>query len=374
MHDLFGNDQIATVLIKVDDMFSVDSLTRLEKFHTTIEEKTPFIESVDSIYSSGYTEMRGDELHVGTFSKEWPTTLKQAKEMERLVKREPSLIGNFITKDHGYFVVRAKMLPKVKDEKTGEFRKVTEAENKDFVEGLRSAGKLVEADSFKLNFGSQAVLMAKVFDVTTRDTIVFTGLAFLIIIVVLYWLLRRVSGVILPVTVVGLALIQTVGYMAYFNSPVNATFQLIPTLLLLIGVGYSIHFLTHFYSDFNKTQDKKLAVAHALSATATPMLLTSLTTIGGFLSFGVSDIVAIRELGYESAYGVFAAFSLTVIVIPALLSISPIKSVDAKRASFLEKMLNPFLVGFQMLLPTDQKQLYLYLLFGWCLVVTTRVN
>ena len=98
--------------------------------------------------------------------------------------------------------------------------------------------------------------------------------------------------------------------MAYFNSPVNATFQLIPTLLLLIGVGYSIHFLTHFYSDFNKTQDKKLAVAHALSATATPMLLTSLTTIGGFLSFGVSDIVAIRELGYESAYGVFAAFSL----------------------------------------------------------------
>ena len=53
VHDLFGNDQIATVLIKVDDMFSVDSLTRLEKFHTTIEEKTPFIESVDSIYSSG---------------------------------------------------------------------------------------------------------------------------------------------------------------------------------------------------------------------------------------------------------------------------------------------------------------------------------
>ena len=30
-------------------------------------------------------------------------------------------------------------------------------------------------------------------------------------------------------------------------------------------------------------------------------------------------------------------FHLTVIVIPALLSISPIKSVDAKRASFLEK-------------------------------------
>ena len=66
--------------------------------------------------------------------------LSKQKEMERLVKREPSLIGNFITKDHGYFVVRAKMLPKVKDEKTGEFRKVTEAENKDFVEGLRSAG------------------------------------------------------------------------------------------------------------------------------------------------------------------------------------------------------------------------------------------
>ena len=66
------------------------------------------------------------------------------------------------------------------------------------------------------------------------------------------------------------------------------------------------------------------------------MLLTSLTTIGGFLSFGVSDIVAIRELGYESAYGVAAVFALTVFFVPSMMMFIPIKKIRSKKASFLE--------------------------------------
>ena len=125
--------------------------------------------------------------------------------------------------------------------------------------------------------------------------------------------------------------------MALLDAPVTSTFQLIPTLLLLIGIGYSIHYLTHFYSDYNKNGNKAEALIHALEQTATPMLLTSLTTIGGFLSFGVSDIVAIRELGYESAYGVASAFALTVFMIPALMMYLPIKKAENQEGILLEK-------------------------------------
>ena len=110
---------------------------------------------MDSLYSSGYTEAREDGvIHVGNFDKEWPETKKEAEELKRLVSREGSLVGNFYSKDGQYYVVRAKMVPRTIDEKTGEDRKVTEYENKLFVSSLREIGKKLENENFQLQFAS----------------------------------------------------------------------------------------------------------------------------------------------------------------------------------------------------------------------------
>ena len=140
-------------MIKVDDMFDVESLIKLKKFHTQIEEKAPYIESVDSLYSSGYTEAREDGvIHVGSFDKEWPEDQLEAEELKRLVLREKNLVGNFYSKDRKYYVLRAKMVPRITDPSSGETRKVTEYENKLFIASLRNIGSQLADDSFQLQF------------------------------------------------------------------------------------------------------------------------------------------------------------------------------------------------------------------------------
>ena len=55
--------------------------------------------------------------------------------------------------------------------------------------------------------------MSEVFDIMTTDTIIFTNLAFIISVIALFWLLRRISGVVLPICVVGVALRLSVGWL-----------------------------------------------------------------------------------------------------------------------------------------------------------------
>ena len=62
---------------------------------------------------------------------------------------------------------------------------------------------------------------------------------------------------------------------------------------------------------------------NAIRSAAAPCLLSAVTTAGGFLAIGVSDIPPVRTLGLFTAFGVLASFALVFTVLPALLSLSP---------------------------------------------------
>jgi predicted RND superfamily exporter protein len=58
-----------------------------------------------------------------------------------------------------------------------------------------------------------------------------------VIAVLLLFMFRRLSGIILPLLVVILTLATTIGTMALFGAPITALTQPLPSLLLAVGVG-----------------------------------------------------------------------------------------------------------------------------------------
>jgi predicted RND superfamily exporter protein len=81
--------------------------------------------------------------------------------------------------------------------------------------------------------------------------------------------------------------------MALFNAPFTVVTQIMPSFLLAVITGASIHLLAIFYKDFAKTGDKKSALRFAMGHSGFAIVMTSLTTAAGMWSFAFSDVAPV---------------------------------------------------------------------------------
>ncbi len=140
-----------------------------------------------------------------------------------------------------------------------------------------------------------------------------------IIILFLVLLFRSWVGVLLPIITVTMADIWTLGFMAALGININIVSYLIPTLLFIVGIGDSIHFLVKYYGSLQKIGRRREALFQSIKKIGTAIFLTSLTTAAGFGALGSVNIQIVQEFGWVTAVGVFFAFIISVLFIPTIL-------------------------------------------------------
>jgi len=155
----------------------------------------------------------------------------------------------------------------------------------------------------------------------SRDLKTLIPIVLVIILIVLYFSFRTIRGVLLPLTVVIISTIWTMGLMGFTNTPLSMVSNIIPVILLALGTAYGIHFLARYYEDIT-TEDQKIEnlkkTVHHISV---PISLAAVTTIAGFMSFTGAYITAISEFGIFTAFGVMVAMFLSITFLPCILSI-----------------------------------------------------
>ncbi|MDH3729005.1 MAG: MMPL family transporter, partial [Myxococcales bacterium] len=88
----------------------------------------------------------------------------------------------------------------------------------------------------------------------------------------------------------------------------------------------SIHLLVTLFQSMHQGMSKKEAMIESLRINLGPVFLTSLTTAIGLLALNLSDVRPFNDLGNISTIGVTAAFIYTLIVLPPLVAIFPIRA------------------------------------------------
>ena len=83
-----------------------------------------------------------------------------------------------------------------------------------------------------------------------------------------------------------------------------------------------------------KGMPKKEAMTESMRINLSPVFLTSLTTCIGLLALNLSDVRPFNDLGNISTIGVTAAFLYTIVLLPPLAAIFPIRAskVGSERA------------------------------------------
>jgi uncharacterized protein len=151
------------------------------------------------------------------------------------------------------------------------------------------------------------------------DLQLFIPLVVLVIVGVLFVSFRWTWGVVIPFSVVSVAVVWTLGLMAAFDVPITVLSFVLPVLLMAIGIADGIHVLSRYHERLRGGDDRRSAILATMKAMKRPVVLTSLTTAAGFLSLLNAYMVPQRAFGLYTAIGILIAMVLSLVLIPAVL-------------------------------------------------------
>jgi predicted RND superfamily exporter protein len=360
----FGRDEKIIIALKISDkttdIFERSFLKTLFSLHKEIENKAPYIKDVSSLKNARKTTGNEEELIVeDLFEEGIPKDDEQLDQIKQFTLSNPIYENLYLSEDATFTTImittqtytsigiktetESEMLesgfddafddsgikePAFSDEQSSikdrEFINVRETN--ELIAVIEDILKKYQSDDLQIYIAGSPIVTKNLQASLMSDMSIFILYVIIIIALLLLIMFKRISGIIMPLFIVVLTLLATIGAMSLAGVPITSMTQILPSLLLAVGVGASVHLLAIFYKKYDQIKNKKSAMAYALGHSGLAIFMTSVTTAASLASFSFSDIAPVANLGIFSALGVSFQLLLTLIFLPALIALLPIKT------------------------------------------------
>jgi predicted RND superfamily exporter protein len=341
--DTFGQDDTFIVAMEPRDGLTHKFMKTLFELHQALEASTPYLDEVSSLINARIVRSEGDTLFVEELMKEPPKTEAELQQVLKLIERYPLYEKLLISKNRRiiFILIKAQAIINLPRQDLmagfGETAQPSEPtatylsndQNMEINEAIHQIVDTYRNGDIAFHFAGTPAFVAEIQKGILKDLSVMVPLSFICIMLFLILLFHRVSGVVYPIITVALSLASSLGIMAMAGIPITNAIQILPTFLIVVGVGDSVHILTIFYRNYRATDDKRQSIIDAVGFAGLPVLMTSVTTALGLLSFAWADVAIVAQLGYVAPVGVMLAFIYTIILLPALIALFPVKRPTA---------------------------------------------
>ncbi|MEO0586244.1 MAG: MMPL family transporter [Planctomycetota bacterium] len=319
MQGTFGRpDNIAFVVIPRDgDVFTQSTLTAVRAL-TEASWTLPYVSRVDSLTNFQNTVGQGDDLIVDDLVLDPSELTPDGIEAVRTAAlAEPLVRGFVVSSDQQATVISATVqLP------AGIANAASEAANA--ARDIR-AEILDRFPDLDIHITGVASLSAAFEEAGTRDASTLIPAVYAFILVAMLIALRSISAVIASLILIALATCVGVGVGGLTGVQLTPISLAAPTIILTIAVADAIHVIAGIRRRMRDGTDKRQAIIDSTTLNFTPIGITSLTTVVGFLTLNFSDSPPFHHLGNMSAAGIAAAWLLSISLLPALLAILPMR-------------------------------------------------
>ena len=144
----------------------------------------------------------------------------------------------------------------------------------------------------------------------------------LIFLIVAFFFRSAVKAPLLMLAQVLLACSLTMCFTTLYYGALNPFTVLVTSIILGMGVDYSIHFMGTCQRCYTACGDLKLAMEQSVARLLRPMALAALTTIAGLLSLLIAKFVGFYEFGVISAVGIFFSFATAIFAMPVFIFVA----------------------------------------------------
>ena len=317
-----SNQALIAVTPRDGTVFTRETLGAIEEL-TEAGWRTPYSARVNSLTNYTHSEGLEDDLVVGPLVEDAQSLSdSDLRRVEDIALGAADIAGRLVSRDGRTAGVAIDfILPEEHDKAVVEIT--------DF---LRSELEQARADHPGIDcYLTGDVVMNRTFADATRDDLEsLTPTVFLIIVALTVLILRSFLGAAAIVAVLAFVVNSTVGFAGWTGvvfSPTNAG---VPIIVMVIAIADSIHIVTSVLLGLRRGLERNAAIVESMRINAYPVLITSVTTAIGFLSLNASDSPPFRVLGNYVAFGVLCAFLYTMTLLPALLSLLPLRARPAR--------------------------------------------
>ncbi len=306
----FGSDETMVVAVSSDDVFTHESLGRIARIADEIG-RLDGVHHVVAITNAANVRGSEDGIDIRPFVREPPTDPAALAELRRQALDNPLYAGNLVSEDGRTAAIVV------------QFLNLTDREfiAKGLDDAVRRIAHAEASDAQVWIAGGPHVRIAQA-RYLQQNLLRLAPLILVALAAVLALSFRTVRGTVLPLLSVSVAVLWTLGAMAWLGRPLNLVTFFVPIMLLILGVAYSVHVVSDFYDTLRG--DPKIgardAVEHTLGVVWLAVLLAGLTTVAGFLSNVVSPLGALVEFGWLMVIGVVATLLAALTLTPALLA------------------------------------------------------
>jgi len=301
----YGGNDMALIAVETNDIFQKEVLQHIKQLTDSIKT----IEGIGTVTSlTDVIDIRGSDwgIEIGKLIDEYdmPETQQELDSLKLYILSKDMYKGTLISEDATTTLIIAKI-------NNGSDKIAITGQIKEMANKINMPEKLY--------YGGLPFSISESSDIILHDMSWLGPLAIFVIAFVLFLGFRSARGVILPLLIVFIAIIWTLGVMGLLHFELTLISNIVPIILLAVGSAYTIHVINRINEE--KDEDRIKALKKALAYIIIPVLLASVTTMAGFLSFIFgSYLTAIQDFGIFTALGVFFSLILSVTFAPALIA------------------------------------------------------
>ncbi|MEW6202553.1 MAG: MMPL family transporter [bacterium] len=305
----FGSFEIIIIGIESNDtIFKPEVLTQLQRITRRVE-KVPHVNKVVSL--TNVQTLIGDSSgvkHTQLIPK-IPKTQRDLAKLEKEVFDNPLLINNLVSEDGKSAAVIAYTITRTYTET------FIQQLDRDFHEIVREE----TTPATRLYLAGSAILDAEINRLSKRQNLIFPPLVFALVALIMIFIFKRASIILIPMTTIISSIIWTLGIFHLCGRTLGVMTTVLTPLILVLGVALSVHILNKYTEETKKHPTPEEAAFNTFSGIARPCLFTTLTTVAGFSGLMISKTPIVRELGLFASIGILITLVVTMSLMIALL-------------------------------------------------------
>ena len=151
----------------------------------------------------------------------------------------------------------------------------------------------------------------------------FTLGSILLSALILLLFFRSFSAMFLSLAVVVIGVIWSFGTIELLGYKITLLTALISPLVVVIGIPNCIYFLNKYHTAYKETGNKRAAIVQMIAKMGVVTLFCNISAAIGFAVFALTKSAILKEFGEVAGFNIMMLFFISLIIIPAALSVLP---------------------------------------------------
>ena len=194
----------------------------------------------------------------------------------------------------------------------------------------------------------------------------FIGFSILVTSILLYIFFRSFRVVLICLTVVGIAVIWSMGSIGFIGWRLSFLMALIPPLMIVIGIPNCVFLMTKFHQEVKEHGNKTKALSQVIQKIGTATFLTNFTTALGFLTFIFTNSDKLIEFGLAASMNIMLVFILSLCILPILSSF--FKPPKKRHLKHLDRKFATGMINFVLFITQKRRTVIYVVAAGICAI------